>query len=128
MISDKDLIEKARKAKEFAYSPYSKFPVGAAILAKSGKVYTGCNIENSSFGLSICAERVALFKAVSVGEKEFVKLAVVGPENSSVFPCGACRQVLFEFAPDEHNYTGEGKNKVLFIEAVATGSFFVPNT
>ena len=100
MITDRELLEKAKKVSEHAYAPYSKFSVGAAILTKSGVVYTGCNVENSSFGLTCCAERVALFKAVSEREKEFLKIAVVGQENTSVLPCGACRQVLFEFAPD----------------------------
>jgi len=100
MISDRELIEQAKNASKYAYALYSGFPVGAALLAKSGKVYTGCNVENSSYGLSMCAERVAVFKAVSAGEKEFVKLAIIGPENREILPCGACRQVLFEFAPD----------------------------
>jgi len=100
MISDRELIKQAEKARDFSYAPYSKFSVGAAISTKTGKIYTGCNIENSSFGLSICAERVALFKAVSAGERKFLKLALVGPGNPQIFPCGACRQVLFEFAPD----------------------------
>ncbi len=100
MISDRELIEQAKKAREYAYAPYSKFSVGAALLTENGKVFLGCNIENSSFGLSICAERVALFKAISSGEKVFLKLAVVGSQNTKILPCGACRQVLFEFAPD----------------------------
>jgi len=99
-MTDRQLLAEAEKAKEFAYAPYSGFPVGAALLAKSGKVYTGCNVENSSYGLSMCAERVAVFKAVSAGEKEFLKLAIIGPENREILPCGACRQVFFEFAPD----------------------------
>ena len=100
MMTDRELLDKAKEAWKHAYTPYSKFSVGAAILTKSGAVYTGCNVENSSFGLTCCAERVALFKAVSEGERDFLKLAVVGQENTSVLPCGACRQVLFEFAPD----------------------------
>jgi len=100
MMTDRELLEKAKKASEHAFAPYSKFSVGAAILTKSGAVYTGCNVEISSFGLTCCAERVALFKAVSEGERDFLKLAVVGQENTSVLPCGACRQVLFEFAPN----------------------------
>jgi len=111
-ITDEQLIAEARKAREFAYAPYSRFPVGAALFAKSGKVYTGCNIENSSYGLSICAERVALFKAVSNGEREFLTIAVVGMDSSPVFPCGACRQVLYEFSPDLTVLTLDNNNVI----------------
>ncbi|MDI3471851.1 MAG: cytidine deaminase [Thermotogaceae bacterium] len=100
-MDDKHLIEIARKAKENAYSPYSKFKVGAALLTKNGKVYTGCNIENSSFGLSICAERVAIFKAISEGEKDFEKIVIVADTTESIRPCGACRQVMSEFGDFE---------------------------
>ena len=99
-MTDRELLDKAKEAREHAYAPYSDFSVGAALLAESGRVYTGCNVENSSFGLTCCAERIALFKAVSEGEREFLKLALVGQENTLILPCGACRQVLFEFAPD----------------------------
>jgi cytidine deaminase len=90
-----DLIAKAMEAREKAHAPYSDFTVGAALLAKSGRVYTGCNVENASYGLSICAERVAVFKAVCEGEREFEAIAVV--TDRGVTPCGACRQVLMEF-------------------------------
>jgi len=93
-----DLIAKAMEAREKAYAPYSDFAVGAALLAKSGRVYTGCNVENASYGLSICAERVAVFKAVSEGERDFEAIAVV--TDKGVTPCGACRQVLIEFGED----------------------------
>ena len=83
-----------------AHAPYSRFSVGAALLAKSGRVFRGCNVENASFGLSICAERNALFKAVSEGEREFVAVAVTAGDAGGASPCGACRQVLHEFAPD----------------------------
>ena len=99
-MTDRKLIDQARKAREYAHAPYSKLSVGAALLTKSGKVFTGSNVENSSYGLGCCAERVAVFKAVSEGETEFVKIAIVGPEDVPFFPCGACRQVLSEFAPD----------------------------
>jgi cytidine deaminase len=99
-MKDFELIEKAKKARESAYAPYSKFKVGAALLAKSGKVYTGANVENATFGLTVCAERVALFKAITNGEKSFVKLAVVADKDEPITPCGACRQVLSEFASD----------------------------
>lgn len=91
-----DLIRLAEQAREHAYAPYSRFPVGAALLGESGKVYTGCNVENISFGLTNCAERTAIFKAVSDGERAFQAIAVV--TETGVTPCGACRQVLLEFA------------------------------
>ena len=93
-----DLITKAMAAREKAHAPYSQFAVGAALLAKSGRVYTGCNVENASYGLSICAERTAVFKAVSEGERDFEAIAVV--TDKGVTPCGACRQVLLEFGED----------------------------
>ena len=93
-----DLIAKAMEAREKAYVPYSLFAVGAALLAQSGRVYTGCNVENASYGLSICAERTAVFKAVSEGERDFEAIAVV--TENGVTPCGACRQVLMEFGED----------------------------
>ena len=93
-----DLIAKAMAAREKAHVPYSDFAVGAALLAKSGRVYTGCNVENASYGLSICAERTAVFKAVSEGERDFEAVAVV--TENGVTPCGACRQVLMEFGED----------------------------
>ncbi|MBC8263239.1 MAG: cytidine deaminase [Anaerolineales bacterium] len=92
------LIAKAMAAREKAHAPYSQFAVGAALLAKSGRVYTGCNVENASYGLSICAERTAVFKAVSEGERDFEAIAVV--TDKGVTPCGACRQVLMEFGED----------------------------
>lgn len=94
------LIQKALEARQRAYAPYSQFKVGAALLTASGKVFTGCNIENSSFGLTICAERTALFKAISEGysptEQPFLAMAVVADGKEPVTPCGACRQVLME--------------------------------
>jgi len=97
--ADKALVDQARHARERAYVPYSVFPVGAALLGRSGRVYTGCNVENASYPLTICAERAALFKAVSEGEREFEAIAVV--TDTGAMPCGACRQVLREFGgPD----------------------------
>ncbi len=97
------LMEAAEEAREGAYAPYSKFLVGAALLTKSGKVYTGCNIENASYPAGICAERTAIFKAVSEGEREFEALALVGGRAGEVAPqcapCGICRQVISEFCP-----------------------------
>jgi len=95
------LLEAAREARKRAYAPYSRFPVGAALLAGDGTVYAGCNIENASYGLCNCAERTALFKAVSEGAGEFKALAVVADSDGPVSPCGACRQVLFELCPED---------------------------
>jgi len=101
MLNDemrKKLIKMALDAGQNAYAPYSDYPVGAALLAKSGQIYTGINIENAAYPTSICAERVALFKAVSEGEREFVAIAVVTLNGGT--PCGSCRQVLSEFGLD----------------------------
>jgi len=94
------LIQKAIDARQYAYMPYSGFAVGAALLTKGGKVFSGCNVENASYGLTLCAERVALFKAISEGERSFQALAVVADTEKPISPCGACRQVLVEFQPD----------------------------
>lgn len=91
------LIDMARKARNNAYIPYSKFAVGAALLAKSGRIYTGANIENASYGLTICAERTAIVKAVSEGEREFEAIAIAADTKTPVLPCGACLQVMAEF-------------------------------
>jgi len=99
LADDKKLISEAEKARKNAYAPYSKFSVGAALLSRSGKVYTGANLENSSFGQTVCAERLALYKAVSAGEKDFKKIAIVAAGVKPVTPCGICRQALFEFSP-----------------------------
>lgn len=95
-MTGRQLIKAAKEAQAFSYSPYSGFKVGAALLCKSGKVYTGCNIENASFSATVCAERTALFKAVSEGEREFSAMAIVG-NTDLCFPCGVCRQAMSEF-------------------------------
>ena len=104
-MTDNELILKAIESMKNSYSPYSNFKVGAALLTENGKVYTGCNIENVAFGPSICAERVAFFKAISEGEKNFSKIAVVGGKDgiisSATPPCGVCRQVMREFCNDD---------------------------
>jgi len=99
-LEDEELIERAKQARESAYTPYSNFPVGAALLTESGEVYTGCNIENSAYSVTNCAERTAVFKAVSEGHRQFKKLAVVADTEGPVSPCGSCRQVLNEFGAD----------------------------
>ncbi|MCD4713747.1 MAG: cytidine deaminase [Clostridiales bacterium] len=96
----KELVEKAYEAMEFAYTPYSKFNVGAALLTKSGKVYTGCNVEIASLGATNCAERTAIFKAISEGEKVYTAIAVVSSSKDFTYPCGICRQVIVEFGKD----------------------------
>ena len=104
-MTDKELMVAANEARKFAYTPYSHFKVGAALLTKSGKLYTGCNIENSSYTPTVCAERTAVFKAGSEGESDFAVIAVVGgkEENPLEFcsPCGVCRQVLAEFCGED---------------------------
>ncbi|HEC63235.1 MAG TPA: cytidine deaminase [Candidatus Acetothermia bacterium] len=109
-MEEKLLIEKAVEARKRAYAPYSGFPVGAALLAKDGRVFTGCNVENASYGLTMCAERVALFKAVSEGVREFEAIAIACGEEPCP-PCGACRQVLFEFAQDLLLIMTDGEGK-----------------
>ena len=101
----KKLIQEAIKAREKSYCPYSHFAVGAALETKEGKIYGGCNIENASFSPTVCAERTAFFKAISEGDREFVKIAVVGSPEGEVdryaAPCGVCRQVMTEFCDPE---------------------------
>lgn len=100
-MTDHELVELAFTMLERSYVPYSKFPVGAALLCADGTVFTGCNVENAAFGSTLCAERTALVKAVSEGRRDdFVALAVVGNSSDYCWPCGACRQMLYEFAPD----------------------------
>jgi cytidine deaminase len=95
----KDLLAAARKARGRAYAPYSEFPVGAAVLGANGRIYSGCNVENASLGLTCCAERNAIFAMIAAGEREVREVLVVGDTGKVLPPCGACRQVMAEFAP-----------------------------
>ena len=115
-MTDKELLSLAVNAMEKSYSPYSNCKVGAALLCKNGKVFTGTNIENASFSPTVCAERVAVFKAVSEGETEFSEIAVVGGKDGKIngifAPCGVCRQVLREFCDDDFPIIlGESENE-----------------
>ncbi len=99
-MNDRQLLDMAQEAAGNSYSPYSKFPVGAALECADGTIYTGCNIENAALGSTICAERVAVCKAVSEGQREFTRIAIWGESENYCMPCGACRQFLVEFSPD----------------------------
>lgn len=108
------LIDKAKEATKFAYTKYSNFNVGAALLTKSGKIYTGCNIENSSYGATICAERVAFTKAVSEGEHEFEAIAIVSSSGDYTYPCGICRQFMSEWGTELKIVLENGKDIKLY--------------
>ena len=123
-MTDEELIEVAKKYREFSYSPYSKFKVGAAVLTKSGKVFGGCNIENSSYPVTICAERTAIFKAVSEGEREIVAIALIADTEGPCSPCGACRQVMGEFKINRIIMANlKGDKKVVTLEEVLPFAF-----
>lgn len=96
----RELIKRVKRTLKNAYAPYSKIPVGAALYCANGHIYTGCNVENGSYSLTMCAERVALFKAISEGEKNFRLLLIYSPRLDDILPCGACLQVFNEFAPE----------------------------
>ncbi|MFS0822661.1 cytidine deaminase [Bacillus sp. 1P02SD] len=120
------LINEAKKARELAYVPYSKFKVGAALLTEDGKVYHGCNIENAAYSVTNCAERTALFKAVSEGDKKFAAIAVVADTERPVPPCGACRQVISELCqPDTKVYLSNLKGDIqeITINELLPGAF-----
>lgn len=121
---DEKLMELASRARENSYSPYSNFKVGAAVLAGSGKIYTGCNIENASYTPTICAERTAVFKAISEGESELLKIAIVG-QGDYTYPCGVCRQVLREFNRDIEVLVGNSKDnyRKVSLEELLPNSF-----
>ncbi len=112
-MDNKTLLEMAEAARENAYVPYSEFRVGAALLTKKGKVYTGCNVEIASFGATNCAERTAIFKAISEGEKEFEKIAIASSNDEETFPCGICRQVIVEFGKDIKIILGNSKKNIV---------------
>lgn len=107
------LIAAAREARDRAFAPFSNFKVGAAVEAEDGTLFTGCNVESASYGLTMCAERVAIFKGVSEGKTRFVRVAIVTDAKTLTSPCGACRQLLWEFAPDADvilaNLAGDSK-------------------
>lgn len=108
-MNNQELYDKAVEAMAYAYAPYSKFKVGAAVLTKEGRVFTGCNVENSSFGATICAERTALVKAVSEGYKDFEAIAITASKGKA-FPCGICRQFIFEFGDEIRIIIGEDRD------------------
>ena len=117
-MDSRELLKLAEEARLNAYVPYSKFRVGAALLTSDGKVYTGCNIESASFGATNCAERTAIFKAISEGESKFVKIAIASDnsdKNQPTWPCGICRQVIVEFADDIQVITGSSKGDIIEI-------------
>lgn len=120
-MDNQKLIALALKARENAYAPYSHFAVGAAVLTKDGQVYTGCNIENASYGATNCAERTAIFKAVSEGHKEFIQIAVVGGKQGEeiteyAYPCGVCRQVIAEFCDTKEMSVLIAKSETDYVE------------
>ena len=107
------LMEEARRARRMAHAPYSRFPVGAALLTSTGRIFLGCNVENASYGLTTCAERAAVFAAVVAGEREFSAIAITAREGQGAPPCGACRQVLQEFAPGMWVYWRDDRGRIL---------------
>ena len=119
------LLEHAKHAREKAYVPYSKFKVGAAVMTRSGQIFEGCNIENASYGLANCAERTAIFKAVSEGEQDLIAIAVVADCKIPVPPCGACRQVISEFNPEMPVILGNLKGDIAeyTIDQLLPGAF-----
>jgi cytidine deaminase len=114
---EESLIAAAKHARENAHAPFSNFRVGAALRAQSGKTYTGCNVENASYGLTCCAERVAIFKAVSEGERGFEAIAIVTDTDTLAPPCGACRQIIWEFCGDVPVILANLKGKVEYESA-----------
>jgi len=120
-----ELIDQAQAAYRQAYVPYSHYPVGSAVLFSSGKIYSGCNVENASYGLTVCAERNAIFQAIAQGERELKGIAIAVPTEGFPSPCGACRQVIREFAVDcpVILINGSGKTRVTSLEKLLPDSF-----
>ena len=116
-MTKQELCQKAVEMQSFAYVPYSHFPVGAALECSDGTVFTGCNVENAAYGSTICAERTAIVKAVSEGHRDFVRIAIAGNSEDFCVPCGSCRQVMMEFAPEMEviclNAAGESRSFAL---------------
>ena len=116
-MTKQELCQKAVQMQNFAYVPYSHFPVGAALECSDGTVFTGCNVENAAYGSTICAERTAIVKAVSEGHRDFVRIAIAGNSKDFCVPCGSCRQVMMEFSPEMEviclNGAGESKSFAL---------------
>ncbi len=122
-----DMMLKAMEASQNSYSPYSNFAVGACVLGQSGNIYTGCNFENSSYGLTICAERNAIGSAIAAGEKNIKAVAIYSPNQEECLPCGACRQVMHEFSQNDMEFdiivkSGEGL-KIYKLEQLLPGGF-----
>ncbi|HNX29224.1 MAG TPA: cytidine deaminase [Syntrophomonadaceae bacterium] len=109
-MTPEKLVAIAREVQQNSYSPYSGFKVGAALLTTGGNIYTGVNVENASYGLTICAERVAIYTAIVGGEKEFSSITVVGDNKGYTYPCGACMQVMAEFSPNMRVVVTDGNN------------------
>jgi len=117
-----ELVAQAQAARQRAYAPYSNFGVGAALLTRDGRVFTGCNVENASYGLTVCAERIAVFKAVSEGCHDFAAIAVVSDTGAT--PCGACRQVLVEFGVDQVIVAyADGRHTIFTLDELAPHAF-----
>ena len=123
--NDKELFRLAKEAAENAYAPFSRYQVGAALLAEDGRVFTGCNVENSSYGGTICAERTAAVKAVSEGQRKFKRIVIASRGEDYCYPCGACRQVLREFGPEMEVIclNGKGEARRFSLEELLPCSF-----
>ena len=112
------LIDAALEVRRFASASYSHFPVGAALENKDGRIWSGCNVESSSYGLSVCAERAALFKVISEGGKDFIRLAVTASGKGVIYPCGACRQLLYNYAPELLIYLFNPDNSSFIVKSL----------
>ncbi len=130
-VKKNGLVKMALKAREKACAPYSNFKVGAALLTSDGKIFTGANVESASYGLTCCAERVALFNALTMGKKKFYAIAVVARCDGGAMPCGACRQLLAEYAPDALVWISDSKHpsaiKEFTVKELLPGAFVFPS-